>query len=287
MDLQPFRGSRALDAGVVANKHQLRSRYQAVFPDVYLPKGVTPSLRQSTAAAWLWSRGQAVISGHAAAALHGAQWVADDLPVDVTGSHPRAPRGIVAHRDALLDGEVMVIDGMAVTTPARTAFDLGRWCSVEAVARLDALGNASRFEQTDVLAVARRHPRARGVRRLISALDLYDPGAQSPRETWLRLLLIDAGFPRPQTQIPVLGPDGHPRYYLDMGWPDARVAAEYDGEQHRLDREQYRHDIIRSEYIERLGWRRVRVVAGDRRAGIVRRTQLAWSLSVHPDRKTA
>ena len=67
--------------------------------------------------------------------------------------------------------------------------------------------------------------------------DLVDEGAQSPKETWLRLLLIEAGFPRPQTQIPVLAPDGYPRYYLDMGWPEFMVAVEYDGEQHRTDTE--------------------------------------------------
>jgi len=54
-----------------------------------------------------------------------------------------------------------------------------------------------------VLALTRRHKGARGVRRPTAALSLMDPGAQSPKETWLRLLLIDAGFPPPATQIPV------------------------------------------------------------------------------------
>lgn len=107
-------------------------------------------------------------------------------------------------------------------------------------------------------------------------LDLVDEGAQSPKETWLRLLLVDAGFPRPQTQIPVLAPDGYPRYFLDMGWTDLMVAVEYDGEQHRVDTSQYRGDVARSEYLESLGWRRIRVVAGDRAADIVRRVERVW-----------
>jgi hypothetical protein len=166
----------------------------------------------------------------------------DRLPVAGT-------RGIVSRRDSLHDGEITVVSGMFVTTPSRIAYDLGRWSHDETVARLDALGNATRFDRAEVLAIVRRHPRARDVRRLLSALESYDARAQSPKETWLRLLLIDAGFPRPRTQIPVLGPDGYPRYFLDMGREDVMVAVEYDGEQHRLDRNVYRDDIIRSEYV--------------------------------------
>ena len=68
---------------------------------------------------------------------------------------------------------------------------------------------------------------------------LFDAGAQSPKETWLRLLLIQAGLPRPQTQIPVRDEFGEAIAYLDMGWEDMKVAVEYDGEQHRSDRRQY------------------------------------------------
>lgn len=55
----------------------------------------------------------------------------------------------------------------------------------------------------DVELLAKRYHGRRGIRRARIALDLVDPGAESPRETWLRLLLIRAGFPPPQTQIPV------------------------------------------------------------------------------------
>ena len=54
-------------------------------------------------------------------------------------------------------------------------------------------------------------------------------GAQSPKETWLRLVLIQAGLPRPQTQIPVYDEFGEVIAYLDMGWEDVKVAVEYDG----------------------------------------------------------
>ena len=63
-------------------------------------------------------------------------------------------------------------------------------------------------------------------------------GAQSPKETWLRLLLIDGGFPPPQTQIP-LYENGYAVAFLDLGWPAIKLAVEYDGDQHRTDRAQY------------------------------------------------
>jgi very-short-patch-repair endonuclease len=61
-----------------------------------------------------------------------------------------------------------------------------------------------------------------------------------------------------------------------MGWPDVMVAVEYDGEQHRLDRDIYGGDVIRSEYITQVGWRRVRVLAGHRKYDILRRVHQAW-----------
>jgi very-short-patch-repair endonuclease len=110
------------------------------------------------------------------------------------------------------------------------------------------------FKADDVVAVADRHRGARGLRQLRTALDLYDPGAESPKETWLRLLAIRAGYPRPRTQIPVLSPDGRRWYYLDMGWEDIKLATEYDGEQHRVNPVQYAYDIQRSEDLDFLGW---------------------------------
>lgn len=54
----PFLGVEALDAGLV-RKHQLRSKYVAIFPGVYVPSGVTPTFRQRAVAASLWSQRQA------------------------------------------------------------------------------------------------------------------------------------------------------------------------------------------------------------------------------------
>lgn len=107
-------------------------------------------------------------------------------------------------------------------------------------------------------------------------MDLMDGGAQSPKETWLRLLLIDAGYPRPQTQIP-LYEYGVPIAYLDMGWRRIRVSVEYDGDQHRTDRTTYVKDMRRAELISRMDWLNVRVVKEDRKIDILARVRDAWA----------
>ena len=117
--------------------------------------------------------------------------------------------------------------------------------------------------------MAKRYPGARGLRRLRAALPLIDGGAASPKETWLRLLLIDAGLPRPTTQVPVL--DGYwPVAFLDLGWEQFKVAVEYDGDHHRSDRRQYVKDQRRLRKLEQLGWIVIRVIAEDKPDGVVR-----------------
>jgi hypothetical protein len=277
---QPFIGSEALARGALT-RHQLRTHYRALLPNVYLSEDVQSSLELRIAAAWLWSKRRGIIAGAAAAALHGAKWIPENVPVELIHANPRTPPDVLTRRDALLDNELQLIDGLNVTTPERTAFDIGRRGAVHsAVARLDTLARATGFKVDDVLRIAACHPRSPGIRPLQAALDLVDAGAQSPRETYLRLLLIDAGLPRPQTQIPVVGVDGMPVAYLDLGWEDRMVAVEYDGDQHRSDRRQYVKDIRRLEMLEQLGWIVVRVVAEDRPAAVLRRVRAAIAASI-------
>lgn len=132
---------------------------------------------------------------------------------------------------------------------------------------------ATELKPVDIEMLARRYPGRRGIRKVGPVVDLIDSGSQSPRETWLRLLLVRAGFPRPQTQIPVYDATGYPFAVLDMGWEDIKVAAEYDGDHHRTDRRQYRRDIERHEELRDAGWHVIRVTAEDTPLSIVRRVR--------------
>jgi hypothetical protein len=272
-----FVGSEALDRNEVT-KGQLRWRYRAIYPDVYTPRVAAPSLYANTVGAWLWSGRRSPITGRAASAMHGAKWVDANAPIELLWRNNRPPDGIITRNEHFTCDDVMEIDDMAVATPQRTAYDLGRYLARdEAVIHLDALSRATGLAAEHVVPMMERYKGARGIRGLRTALDLMDGGAQSPKETWLRLLLIDAGYPRPQTQIPVLDADGYEFAFLDMGWEDVKIAVEYDGEHHRTDQGQYRWDVKRLRKIHERSWHHVKVIAGDRPWEILQRVANAWA----------
>jgi len=272
-----FLGSEALDRNEVT-RGQLRWRYRALFPDVYTPQIAAPSLYANTVGAWLWSGRRAPITGRAASAIHGAKWVDNDAPVELLWRNNRPPDGIITRNDHFICDDVMEIDDMAVATPQRAAYDLGRYLRRDAaVMHLDALSRATGLASEHVTPLIERYKGARGIRGLRTAIDLMDGGAQSPKETELRMMLIDAGYPRPTTQIPVIDDFGNEFAYLDMGWEDVMIAVEYDGEQHRTDPVQYRWDVKRLRMIHERGWYHIKVIAGDRRRDTLQRVAQAWA----------
>jgi very-short-patch-repair endonuclease len=272
---EPFIGSEAIAAGAVT-KTELSTRYRRLFPDVYVDRDIDVTAQLRAKAGWLWTGRRGVVAGFSAAALHASKWVDDAQVVELIHQNRRRPPGIQTHGDRVEEDEIDIVAGIPVTSPARTALDLGRWYpTMTAVAAVDALGRATDIKAADVELLAHRYGGRRGIVRARKALTLFDPGAQSPKESWLRILLLQEGLPRPQTQITVGNEFGDVIAYLDMGWEDVKVAVEYDGEQHRSDRRQYTWDIRRLEMLERLGWIVIRVVAGDKPADIIRRVRAA------------
>ncbi|ORW25454.1 hypothetical protein AWC18_02050 [Mycolicibacter nonchromogenicus] len=272
-----FIGSEALAIGAVT-RHGLTRWFRRLHPDVYFPKFQQATLHDRIVGAWLWSGRRAVIAGVAASALHGAEWVNAEVPVELLGRKNPSPPGVIVRNERLSADEATVIKGLTVTTAARTAFDLARHLPRgQALARLDALARATPFGANDVLGIARRYPGARGLKQLRKLIPLVDAGAESPKESWLRLLLIDAGFPVPKTQIPVYA---HGRLFavLDMGWEEFKVSAEYDGEVHRTDRNSYVRDHYRERTLPQLGWLNNRVIKEDTVTGVIDRVANAlWS----------
>lgn len=270
-----FLGSEAVEQGALT-AHELRRWHQRIFRGVYVRRPGDISLRDRIEGAWLRSGSRGVIAGVAASALHGASWVDDDIPIELIWDHARSPSGLLVRNEALADDEITRVAGLPVTTRARTAFDLGRHLRRdEAVARLDALMRASPFSIEDVLLLAKRYRGARGLKSLRIALPLVDGGAASPKETWLRLLYIDAGLPRPTTQIPIVEGRGRLVRMADVGWEDFLVVSEYDGDQHRTDRRQYTKDIRSLRKARSLGWIVDQVIKEDRPAEIVERARAA------------
>ncbi len=124
--------------------------------------------------------------------------------------------------------------------------------------------NASPFAVEDVLLLTKVHPRARGLVNLREVLPHVDGGAESPKETWLRMLFVDAGLPRPTTQFVVYTADGRYIKRLDMVWEKYKVGVEYDGEQHLTDRTVYARDVWVGRELQRMRWHLMRAVKEDR-----------------------
>jgi hypothetical protein len=272
----PFLGTEALAAGALT-PYELRARHVALHKDVYVPRDAELTAVLRAKACWLRSRRRGILAGFSASALHGCKWIDSTMPATIIDTNRRPAPGVRVWEERIEADEVALVDGMRVTTPARTALDLARRHPTDAaVAAIDALIQATDLKTADVELLVDRYRGRRGMKGARAALELVDGGAQSPKETWLRLLLVSAGFPRPQTQIPVINEWGWAEFYLDMGWEEIKVAAEYDGEQHQTSRYHYVKDVRRLEKLERrYGWIVVRVVAEDHPDDIIRRVAQA------------
>jgi very-short-patch-repair endonuclease len=246
-------GSEALAAGLVT-RQVLRAKYVKLHQNVYALKGVDLDTADMARAAWLWSRRTATLVGYSAAALHGTQYLPADAPAELAHANQPSPPGILIHRGSIAADEIGLRQSIDCTTPARTAYDIGRRTPGDtAIIRIDALLNATGCTVAEIERIVDRYPGARYIRRLRYALALADGGAESPKETELRLLLVRDGLPRPATQIKV------GRRRVDMGWPQWKVGVEYDGEQHWKNPDDYADDIERLEFLAAQGWIIVRV----------------------------
>lgn len=173
----------------------------------------------------------------------------------------RDPRtkGVVGHRLAISPDEIVTLDGLPVTANVTT------WAHLAAAvgeADLVAIADwllAHEVPRSALAAAAGKHHH-RGIVALRSAADLARPGAESPRESRVRLILVQAGLPEPDLNWTLRDPSGAFIARLDMAYRDHRVAVEYDGRQH-ADAAQFRKDADRWRAIAAQGWTLVRIVA--------------------------
>lgn len=203
-----------------------------------------------------------MVAGNSAAALLGAEWVDPLAPAELISERKRPPPLIITRNETLSPTETTEVSGIPVTSPARTAFDLGRRRGlVAAVIAIDSLARATGLTAECVEPLIGAHRGARGVSQLRQVLPLVDAGAESPQETRTRLAIVGAGLPKPSTQILVHNDWGAVLARIDLGWEQWRVGVEYDGAQHWTDSRIRAKDIDRIAELERRGWRIVRVSA--------------------------
>ena len=196
----------------------------------------------------------------------------------VEPAHPPRARGVSGHR---FRGpiELRTVRGFPVPAPATT------WCQLA-----DLLSEVELVVVGDHL-VRRKLPlctlaelqssvaefgAGRGARAVRHALGRVRANTDSPMETRVRLLLVDAGLPEPVVQHTIIDSDGYFAGTPDLAYVDAKLAIEYEGTHHQTDPAVYADDIVRRELMEAAGWLVIRVIADhlrhpDRLANRVRR----------------
>lgn len=209
-----------------------------------LPREVVVARRT---AAWIW--GLDVLPP----GMNEADW--DVELITPNASENAAGRSTITADNAELPADHVVEEAdVRLTSLPRTALDCARWLPrYEAVAALDQfLRRGTSIEELTTM--ARTLPGYRGNKRLREIVRLGDCGAASPGESWIRVAVMKSGFPRPQTQVPVMGPRGE-WLYVDLGYPEFRVGVEYDGERHHTGTDARAHDRRRRGWLAReMGW---------------------------------
>lgn len=271
----PFTKQRAHELGIsAAMLYELqRSRIiRRVFTGVYVRAATPDTVQTRIAAVKLVSKPFTVLRDRTAAMVWGVDTfeyreleILPSLEVSSLRGNTRTRRkGCDGGVRDLKDEDIVEIDGVLLTTPARTAIDLAcKDCRRpggrrKALATLDAFMRICGVTHEDMQWVLRRFRGRRGVCQARSVVPLADPRAESQGESWPRMEIIDHGLPAPELQHWVLV-DGRPTYRLDMAYPKHRVAVEYDGQEfhegldeHGNDRREL--DEERRAWLREHGW---------------------------------
>lgn len=169
---------------------------------------------------------------------------------------------VTGGRRAVVADDLCEVRGLVVTTPLRTALDLGRLQHRDlAIAGMDALAAVGALTHHQLQDQLDRFRGARGVRQLRTLAPLVDPRSQSGPESAMRLRWHDAELPWPECQVAVERPGGR-FFYIDVGRPHERVGAEYDGVAFHGP-EQRLHDQARRRWLREVADWRIVVLTSD------------------------
>lgn len=256
---RPFTADEADAAGVPASlRHKLvdLGLLRPLVRGVFVASQVPDSLRLRVLAISLVSPPHLIVVDRTAAWLHGV----DALPRSAIHAMPsldlfsqsasRSRRaGVRSGIRDLIPRDVEIVGPLRVTTPLRTACDLGRllW-------RYDALGAIDGFlrlgvDREELLAEVDRFKGYRDVVQLRVLAPLGDTGAESQPESALRLHWYESGIPvPPETQIWEFADDGTAVFRIDLGSTSVKYGAEYFGEAFH-DEDDADHDASRLEWL--------------------------------------
>ena len=156
---------------------------------------------------------------------------------------------------SFLPKDLMTVGDLRMTTPLRTAWDLGRLDHRgRAIGALDALLRHGTFTRDELVRGVERFKGMRGVVQLRALAPLADARAESPGESTLRLRWLDlASLPPPTPQVPITV-GGVEVYRIDLGVPELRYGCEYDGEAYHGEDAAHQDAFRRHDLRRRFGW---------------------------------
>lgn len=261
--VDPFSRADLADLGLSENDLRRAHRSGAVCSPVrgvFVAAHVEQTLELRARAVAKVVRPGQVVTDRTAAWLHGVDahvYAEHDLvlPVEICAPRWRAPtklKGVDGRTRDLIPEDVMPLHGVQVTTPLRTALDLG--CCLrrrEAFAAMVILASVHGLTAVDLERALGRYRRRRGVVQLRGLVGLVDPRIESAREAWVLLAIADAGLPLPEPQV-WIEIDGVPTYRLDFAYRRAKVVVEYDGREAHEGRED--EDETRRAWLRARGW---------------------------------
>jgi hypothetical protein len=244
---------------------QLRSGlYRHVFYDVYAPAGLDDSVHVRCAAAALILPRTAVFCGVTAARLYGVPVPDGDMRVHamVPAAASTVPRikQLKVHSYSIPAGQASNLHGRRVIGPERLFLELAASLHrIDLIIAGDHMLRRRLSTRERLNAFLKDCYRRRGVRKARFAMPHLEPRSDSPPETRLRMLLVDAGLPRPVANQDVCNDWGVWLARPDLSYPAVKIAIEYEGLHHQQDHGQYSRDIERDGRMIDEGWVVIRV----------------------------
>lgn len=254
----------ALPLGAGAIDHRLRrGRLHPLHRGVYAVGHRALSREGRWMAAVLAGGNGAALSHRSAGALWGILPNArTDAEITVPVTRRRRP-GLEQHQSILVADELTAVDGVPVTTAARTLLDLAAVVRPHQLRRAVEEAEVRRlWDRLSVADLLDRHRGRRGTAELSALVADAAVGldvTRSDLEARFLAAVIDAGLPRPRANVPlevggrVLEPD--------FAWPERRVAVELDGHAFHATRASFEDDRARDRALHAAGWRVIRVTA--------------------------
>lgn len=241
------------------------------FRGVHVPLGLLADADDDTRFARLCDAYQAKMprrwffSGPTAARIMGVPLPArlersDQLHVTSTGGFAPSGRHIVGHTARVAETSIMF------DRPVRVAAEV--WCELASVLTVDELiaaGDRLLSDRPAMLTTRRhleaavaRHGSGRGARRLREALPQLRDNVWSPKETWVRLVLLRAGLPEPVANRHIYDAAGALVAIGDLVYPKRKIVIEYEGERWHRDARAV-IDVDRFNRLSLLGWTIIRI----------------------------